>query len=105
MRYLRRCRSLLILLLLIFVDSWSNLLWENSVKENKENKRVSEKIWEPPIEIENSHEAATESQMHIPTESAYWFIPQASDCLISDRGKGTVAEYVFVSGRFGSRNL
>ena len=78
---LRRC-GLPILLLLIFVIAgvfcWGKL--------HAEKQKVAEEVWEPPIEIENS-EAETEADAETSTESAYWFIPQSSDCLISDEEK------------------
>ena len=49
-------------------------------------KAVSYTHLEPPVEIENS-EATTEADAETSTESAYWFIPQSSDCLISDEEK------------------
>ena len=80
---LRRC-GLPILLLLIFVIAgvfcWGKL--------HAEKQKVAEEVWEPPIEIENSEAETEEAEnAEISTESAYWFIPQASDCLISDEEK------------------
>ena len=80
---LRRC-GLPILLLLIFVIAgvicWGEL--------HTEKQKVAEEVWEPPVEIENS-EAETEEveDADTSTESAYWFVPQASDCLITDEEK------------------
>ena len=78
---LRKC-GLLILLLLIFVIV-GVICWG---KMHEEEQKVAEEVWEPPVEIENS-EATTEADAETSTESAYWFIPQASDCLISDEEK------------------
>ena len=78
---LRRC-GLPILLLLIFVIV-GVICWG---KIHEEEQKVAEEVWEPPIEMENS-EAATEADADTSTESAYWFVPQASDCLISDEEK------------------
>ena len=80
---LRRC-GLPILLLLIFVIAgvfcWGKL--------HAEKQKVAEEVWEPPIEIENSEAETEEAEnAETSTESAYWFIPQASDCLISDEEK------------------
>ena len=55
-------------------------------KLHTEERKVAEEVWEPPVEIENS-EATTEADAETSTESAYWFIPQSSDCLISDEEK------------------
>ena len=80
---LRRC-GLPISLLLIFVIVGA-ICWG---KIHEEEQKVAEEVWEPPVEIENS-EAETEEAENAETftESAYWFIPQASDCLISDEEK------------------
>lgn len=53
-----------------------------------EERKVAEEIWEPPVEIEDS-EAVTEEEKDIEpsTESTYWFIPQSSDCLITEDEK------------------
>ena len=77
---LRRC-GLPILLLLFFVIAgvfcWGKLY---TAKQ-----KVAEEVWEPPVEIENSEAETEEAEdAETSTESTYWFIPQASDCLISD---------------------
>ena len=77
---LRKC-GLLILLLLIFVIV-GVICWG---KMHEEEQKVAEEVWEPPVEIENSEAETEEAEnAETSTESAYWFIPQASDCLISD---------------------
>ena len=80
---LRRC-GLPILLLLFFVIA-GVFCWG---KKHAEKQKVAEEVWEPPVEIENS-EAETEEveDADTSTESAYWFVPQASDCLITDEEK------------------
>ena len=80
---LRRC-GLPILLLLIFVIAgvfcWGKL--------HAEKQKVAEEVWEPPIEIENSEAETEEAEnAEISTESAYWFIPQAGDDLLSEKEK------------------
>ena len=80
---LRKC-GLLILLLLIFVIV-GVICWG---KMHEEEQKVAEEVWEPPVEIENSEAETEEAEnAETSTESAYWFIPQASDCLISDEEK------------------
>ena len=80
---LRKC-GLLILLLLIFVIVVV-ICWG---KMHEEEQKVAEEVWEPPVEIENSEAETEEAEnAETSTESAYWFIPQASDCLISDEEK------------------
>ena len=57
-------------------------------KLHTEEKKVAEEVWEPPVEIEDS-ETVTEEENDTETsiDSAYWFIPQSSDCLISEEEK------------------
>ena len=72
------------LLLLIFVIV-GVICWG---KMHEEEQKVAEEVWEPPVEIENSEAETEEAEnAETSTESAYWFIPQASDCLISDEEK------------------
>lgn len=79
----RRC-GLPILLLLIFVIA-GVFCWG---KMHTEEKKVAEEVWEPPVEIgDNETITEEENDTETATESAYWFIPQASDCLISDAEK------------------
>lgn len=53
-----------------------------------EEKKAAEEVWEPPVEIEYS-ETITEDENNLEAskDSAYWFIPQSSDCLISEEEK------------------
>lgn len=79
----RRC-GLPILLLLIFVIV-GVFCWG---KMHTEEMKVTEEVWEPPVEIgDNEIITEEENDTETSTESAYWFIPQASDCLISDEEK------------------
>ncbi len=80
---LKKC-GLPILLLLIFVIAGVFCLG----KLHTEKQKVVEEVWEPPVEIENS-EAETEEveNAETSTESAYWFIPQASHDLLSEEEK------------------
>ena len=80
---LRRC-GLPILLLLFFVIA-GVFCWG---KQHAEKQKMAEEVWEPPVEIENSEAETEEAEnAETSTESAYCFIPQASDCLISDEEK------------------
>ena len=80
---LRRC-GLPILLLLFFVIAGVFCCG----KLHAEKQKVAEEVWEPPIEIENSEAETEEAEnAEISTESAYWFIPQASDDLLSEKEK------------------
>ena len=71
------------ILILLFAVIAGVICWG---KLHTEERKVAEEVWEPPVEIENS-EATTEADAETSTESAYWFIPQYSDCLISDEEK------------------
>ena len=57
-------------------------------KHHTEEQKAAEEVWEPPVEIKDS-ETITEEESDTETsiDSAYWLIPQASDCLISDEEK------------------
>ena len=80
---LRRC-GLPILLLLILVIA-GVFCWG---KMHAEKKKVAEEVWEPPVEIENSDAETEEAEnTETSTDSAYWFIPQASDDLLSEEEK------------------
>lgn len=71
------------ILILLFAVIAGVICWG---KLHTEERKVAEEVWEPPVEIENS-EASIEEDVETSTESAYWFIPQSSDCLISDEEK------------------
>lgn len=80
---LRRCGlPILLLLILVIVGVFC---WR---KMHAEKQKVVEEVWEPPVEIENS-DAETEEveNTETSTDSAYWFIPQASDDLLSEEEK------------------
>ena len=80
---LRRC-GLPILLLLFFVIA-GVFCWG---KQHAEKQKVAEEVWESPVEIENSEAETEEAEnAETSTESAYWFIPQASDDLLSEEEK------------------
>ncbi len=73
------------ILILLFVVIAGVICWG---KQHVEKQKMAEEVWEPPVEIENS-EAETEEagNAETSTESAYWFIPQASDDLLSEEKK------------------
>ena len=71
------------ILILLFAVIAGVICWG---KLHTEERKVAEEVWEPPVEMENS-EATTEADAETSTESAYWFIPQSKDCLISDEEK------------------
>ena len=80
---LKRCGFPILILLTVVIEGmicWGRL--------HTEEKKVAEEVWEPPVEIEDS-ETVTEEENDTETsiDSAYWFIPQSSDCLISEEEK------------------
>lgn len=80
---LKRCGFPILILLIVVIAGvicWGRL--------HTGKKKVAEKVWEPPVEIEDS-ETVTEEEndTETSTDSAYWFIPQSSDCLISEEEK------------------
>ena len=80
---LKRCGFPILILLIVVIAGmicWGLL--------HTEEKKVAEEVWEPPVEIEDS-ETVTEEENDTETsiDSAYWFIPQSSDCLISEEEK------------------
>ena len=79
-------------------NSRSALLWKASHGRTEGGRRR----WEPPVEIKDS-ETITEEESDTETsiDSAYWLIPQASDCLISDEEKRASTKYSFVGSRIG----
>lgn len=57
-------------------------------KLHKEERKATEEVREPLREIENSRAVLEEeTNTQTSTESAYWMIPQSSDCIISEEEK------------------
>ena len=83
-KWLLKNWGFLILMLLIAVIT-GGICWG---KLHTEERKVAEEVWEPPTEIGDS-EMITEEENDTETftDSAYWFIPQAGDCLISEEEK------------------
>ena len=80
---LKRCGFPILILLTVVIEGMICWGWLHT-----EEKKVAEEVWEPPVEIEDS-ETVTEEENDTETsiDSAYWFIPQSSDCLISEEEK------------------
>lgn len=80
---LKRCGFPILILLIVVIAGmicWGRL--------HTEEKKVAEEVWEPPVEIEDSETVTKEeNDTETSTDSAYWFIPQSSDCLISEEEK------------------
>ena len=85
---LRRCGFPILILLIVVIAGM--ICWG---RIHTEEKKVTEEVWGPPVEIKNreagTEEAETEEaeDAETSTDSAYWFIPQARDCLISEEEK------------------
>lgn len=80
---LRKC-GIPILLLMFFVMA-GVICWG---KLHTEEQKVVEEVWEPPVQIENSeNERDEDKDSETSMESAYWFIPQASEDLLSEEEK------------------
>ena len=80
---LRRCRLPILLFLILVIAGM--FCWG---KMHPEKQKVAEEVWEPPVEIENSNAETEETEnTETSTDSAYWFIPQASDDLLSEEEK------------------
>lgn len=92
---IRKCGLPLLVLLLTVIAGvifWSR--WHGG------NKKMAEEVWEPPVEIQSSETVATkepEPEPETTTESAYWFIPQAGECLISDEEMEQLKNNVLVA--------
>lgn len=73
------------ILLLLFSVIAGVIYWG---KMHMEEMKVAEEVWEPPVEIENAETVPEEQNVaKKSTESVYWFIPQASDELLSEEEK------------------
>lgn len=83
-KWLLKKWGFLILMLLIVVIT-GVICWG---KLHTEERKVAEEVWEPLAEIGDS-EMITEEENDTETftDSVYWFIPQAGDCLISEEEK------------------
>lgn len=77
---LKKWGFLILMLLIAGVICWGKL--------HTEKRKVAEEVWESSAEIGDS-EMITEEENDTETftDSAYWFIPQAGDCLISEEEK------------------
>lgn len=67
--------------------------------QRKKQEFQAEEVWEPPIEIENIRENKENERENdiadsATTESSYWLVPQAEECLISDEEKGELQKNV-----------
>lgn len=84
----------IVILIMIFVISAGIII----IEQRKKQEFQAEEVWEPSIEIENIREKESERENDVVdssiTESPYWVIPQAEECLISDEEKGELQKNV-----------
>lgn len=74
-----------LLILLIFIIAGGMFLEQWNVKD----KGISEEVWEPPAEISDTEENEIESSL--------WFLPQSSDCLITEEEKAMLENDALVA--------
>ena len=103
MKWILRGCGIPILILLIVVIA-GMICWERMLTEEK---KVTEEVCESPVQIKNSEAGTEEAEGAKPsTESAYWFIPQARDCLISEEEKEQLQSTVLTAAESGkNRNV
>lgn len=84
----------IVILIMIFVISAGIII----IEQRKKQEFQAEEVWEPSIEIENIREKESERENDVvdssTTDSPYWVIPQAEECLISDEEKGELQKNV-----------
>ena len=84
----------IVILIMIFVISAGIII----IEQRKKQEFQAEEVWEASIEIENIREKESERENDVVdssiTESPYWVIPQAEECLISDEEKGELQKNV-----------
>lgn len=84
----------IVILIMIFVISAGIII----IEQRKKQEFQAEEVWEPSIEIENIREKESERENDVvdssTTDSPYWVIPQAEECLISDEEKGELQNNV-----------
>ena len=69
--------------------------WSRS--QGEPEKRVEE-VWEPPVEIsENPISEEAETDAEISEDSAYWFIPQSSVCILSETEKQQIQDQALLA--------
>ena len=74
-----------LLILVVLLVTIAGLLHWDTLRTK--NRKIAAEVWESPVEIESSTVEEADANTETSTESAYWFIPQANDCLISETEK------------------
>ena len=85
---LKKCGIPILILLVSGIFCTVYLGNHTKLQKATEDQGLTEEVWEPPVEIENNEVLSGKAYPdETTTESAYWFAPQANDCLISEEEK------------------
>lgn len=95
LKWLFKKYGLLLLILLIAVIL-SVLCWS---KFHGKSEKKAEEVWEPPVVIseKETETIPEETVTETSEESAFWFIPQSADCLLSETEKQQIQDQVLLS--------
>lgn len=95
LKWLFKKYGLLLLILLIVVIlsvlCWSKLLGKSEKK--------AEEVWEPPVIIseKETETIPEETVTETSEETAFWFLPQSADCLLSETEKQQIQDQVLLA--------
>ncbi len=82
---------LLALLLIVIVGL---VCWD---KSHVDNEKMPEEVWEPPVEMDSNENIIIENNnVEDSIESPYWFVPQASECILSTQEQEQLQDDVLV---------
>lgn len=95
LKWLFKKYGLLLLILLIAVIL-SVLCWS---KFHGKSEKKAEEVWEPPVVIseKETETIPEETVTETSEESAFWFIPQSADCLLSETEKQQIQDQVLLA--------
>lgn len=95
LKWLFKKYGLLLLILLIAVIL-SVLCWS---KFHGKSEKKAEEVWEPPVVIseKETETIPEETVTETSEESAFWFIPQSADCLLSETEKQQIQAQVLLA--------
>lgn len=86
----------LLLLILLIVVILSVLCWS---KLHGKPEKKAEEVWEPPVIIseKETETIPEETVTETSEETAFWFLPQSDDCLLSETEKQQIQDQVLLS--------
>lgn len=95
LKWLFKKYGLLLLILLIAVIL-SVLCWS---KFHGKSEKKAEEVWEPPVVISEKETETIPEETITETseESAFWFLPQSADCLLSETEKQQIQDQVLLA--------